>query len=127
MDQASQRSPNHQNKPWHHQVLINHFATDTFSDSNHQKSLDSLLFEEKMHQHVKLAMQSLEPKQRAALILYYYQKYSQEQVAEILGMTVMSLQAMLDNVRKKLQRELAKLIISSSKIHQNFNQEDLFR
>ncbi|MBI2791775.1 MAG: hypothetical protein HYX61_07445 [Gammaproteobacteria bacterium] len=138
MDQSSQKNTTQHNKSWHHQVLINRFldrqqckkqqAPEVFADKPYesQKSLDTMLFEEQMEQHIKLAMQALEPKHRAALILHYHQKYSQEQVADILGMTVISLQTMFDNIRIKLQRELTKTIISSSKINQNFNSKDLF-
>jgi RNA polymerase sigma factor (sigma-70 family) len=138
MEQSSQKNTNPHIKSWHHQVLINRFldrqqckkhqASEVFANISYQsqKSLDTILFEEQMQQHVKLAMHALEPKQRAALILHYYQKYTQEQVADILGMTVNSLQTMLDNIRKNLQSELAKTIIGTSKIHQKFNSKDLF-
>lgn len=138
MEQSSQKNTNPQSKSWHHQVLINRFldrqqckknqASEVFANISYpsQKSLDTILFEEQMQQHVKLAMHALEPKQRAALILHYYQKYTQEQVADILGMTVNSLQTMLDNIRKNLQSELTKTIIGTSKIHQRFNSKDLF-
>lgn len=48
----------------------------------------------------------LPPKYRAVIHLYYYERYSQEQIAEILKISRSAVQTRMDRARKLLKKEL---------------------
>ena len=49
---------------------------------------------------------TLPPKYRAAIHLYYYEGYSQEEIAKILGITRTAVQTRMQRARKALEKEL---------------------
>lgn len=109
-------------KNWFHQVLLNRHmdkqcsgpavSTDTLNHSenaSHHTTLDSLLAEFHKKRYLKRMLQSLDPKERVAIILHYYQKLPRQQVAEILGITVNTLENLFYRVFKKLQSKIEKI------------------
>lgn len=115
-------------KSWFHQVLMNRcldwqrgqkrgkIRAITEKDAFSEHPIDSfLLAKEKKHHHLKLALASFEPKERAALILHYHQGVPQHQVADILGISIHALETLLYRVRRQLYQRLSKLMIFSSR------------
>ena len=49
---------------------------------------------------------SLPPKYRAVVHLYYYEGYSQEEIANILGITRTAVQTRMQRAREQLGKEL---------------------
>jgi len=49
---------------------------------------------------------TLPPKYRAVVHLYYYEGYSQEEIAKILGITRTAVQTRMQRARKQLEKEL---------------------
>ncbi len=68
-------------KPWFHQVL-----TDRFIDWKQSKNFTHAIVEKAEHPF-KLAALTLDSKEKAALILHYQQRFSWDQVADILGLS----------------------------------------
>lgn len=57
-------------------------------------------------EQVEHALSALNPKQRAALALCFYEEYSHKEAAEILGMSVKALQSLLMRSKAALKRAL---------------------
>ncbi len=94
MWQLSKQS-NAKYKPWFHHVL-----TDRLTDWKQSKNFKHAIVEKTEHPF-KLAASTLEPKERAALILHYQQRFSWDQVADILGLSKEESHKVVERLRKK--------------------------
>lgn len=114
-------------KTWFHQVLVNRcldwqrgqkrsqlYAIEQ-KNAFSEHHIESLLYAKEKKNHVKLALASFEPKERAALILHYHQGAPLHQVADILGISIHALETLLYRVRRQLYQRLSRLMIFSSK------------
>ena len=79
---------------------------NSFWRKNVQTLEDSLVFTNENQRELWEAMQALKPKDRALLHLYYYEGYSQEEIAKILGITRTAVQTRMQRARKKLEEEM---------------------
>lgn len=111
---------------WFHKVLENRHKNEQSADNRtqidfasktikNQKSIELLLLEHQKRRYLKLALHALQPNERAALILFYHQHHSRQQVADILGMPIAVLENMLQRVNKQLQEQLESLMAFSAR------------
>lgn len=70
-------------------------------------SADMLVDEQRRCAAVGAALQSLPDRQRAALVLTYYEGVSNAEAAHILGVHVKALESLLVRARRGMQRQLA--------------------
>lgn len=82
----------------------NHLAS--FWKKNTQELDDNLVFASPEEQDLWQQLLALSPKDRALIHLYYYEGYSQEEIAKILGITRTAVQTRMQRVRQKLRKEL---------------------
>jgi RNA polymerase sigma-70 factor (ECF subfamily) len=68
---------------------------------------DALIDEQRRAQGVATAMQALPDRQRAAIVLTYYEGVSNAEAAQILGVGVKALESLLVRARQGLSRSLA--------------------
>lgn len=117
--------PNSRFKTWFHQVLANRYhdkqhakkegLPTAFDEACFEPHVDALLSSQEQKNHLNLALQSFEPKERAAVILYYHQRVPKLEIANILGISIHNLEALLHRVRKQLAQQLSTFIVFSSK------------
>ncbi len=77
-----------------------------------EKNLISL----EVSNQVKQALQELPERQRAALILFYYEELSQNEAAEVLEVSVSALEALLFRARATLRKILRVEVNNSSEV-----------
>ena len=82
----------------------NHLAS--FWKKNIQELDDKLVFASPEEQDLWQQLLTLAPKDRALIHLYYYEGYSQEEIAKILGITRTAVQTRMQRARQKLRKEL---------------------
>jgi len=69
---------------------------------------ESMAFSGESEKELWSAVMSLTPKYRAAIHLYYYEGYSQEEIAEILKISRTAVQTRMSRARLQLKKELSK-------------------
>lgn len=67
---------------------------------------DNLVYSTPEHRILWDIIGQLPPKYRAVIHLYYYERYSQEQIADILKISRTAVQTRMDRARKLLKKEL---------------------
>ena len=82
----------------------NHLAS--FWKKNIQELDDNLVFASSEEENLWQQLLALSPKDRALIHLYYYEGYSQEEIAKILGITRTAVQTRMQRARQKLRKEL---------------------
>ncbi len=66
--------------------------------------------ERELHRMVLNAVQSLSPKVRVATLLFYYEQLSLQEIATILGISVVAVKGRLHTSRKQLREQLLPLV-----------------
>ena len=82
----------------------NHLAS--FWKKHTQALDDNLVFSGEKDRELWDSLQSLTPKNRAMIHLYYFEGYSQDEIAGILGITRTAVQTRMQRIRQKLRKEL---------------------
>ena len=73
----------------------------------HMQPMDeNMVFTDESQRELWSLLQSLPPKDRALIHLYYYEGYSQDQIAGILGISRTAVQTRMQRAREKLKKEL---------------------
>lgn len=67
---------------------------------------DNIVFCDEKDRELWAVVGTLPPKYRAAIHLYYYEGYSQEEIAKILGITRTAVQTRMQRARQILEKEL---------------------
>ena len=65
-----------------------------------------MVFAEARDREVWAEVGKLSPKYRAVVHLYYYEGYSQKEIAQILGITQTAVQTRMQRARTMLEKEL---------------------
>lgn len=78
----------------------------SFWRKNTQELDDSISFEDGAGQELWTALGALPPKHRACIHLYYYEGYSQNEIAEILNISRTAVQSRMSRAREQLKKEL---------------------
>ena len=73
---------------------------------NREELKDNMVFEDDHDRELWSVVGTLPPKYRAVVHLYYYEGYSQEEIAKILGITRTAVQTRMQRARKTLEKEL---------------------
>lgn len=68
---------------------------------------ESLSFYDETDKELWSAIAALAPKYRAVVHLYYYEGYSQEEIAEILNLSRTAVQTRMSRARSQLKKELS--------------------
>lgn len=68
-------------------------------------ALDRMTDEEELHR-LRAAVRSLEPRQRAALTLFYYEDYPGAEAAKVLGVSLRAFWSLLHRARQSLQTQM---------------------
>ena len=84
------------------QVYDNQMAAD-------DKSAFQILAEQETANEIRAAIEKLNPKQKTAVVLYYYRDFSVAEIAEIMHCTQGTVKSRLFNARKNLGKELHSL------------------
>ncbi|WP_156912829.1 sigma-70 family RNA polymerase sigma factor [Methylocaldum szegediense] len=72
--------------------------------------LESMLFRQEQAEQIARAVEELPMRQKTALVLCYYEGFSNAEAAEILEISVSALEALLVRARRTLRERLAPLI-----------------
>lgn len=72
--------------------------------------------ERELHRMVLNAVQSLSPKVRVATLLFYYEQLSVQEIATILGISVVAVKGRLHTSRKQLREQLLPLMVDMSDV-----------
>lgn len=78
----------------------------SFWRKNRQELDDRTVFSDEAEKDLWAALTMLPPKDRALIHLYYYEGYSQEEIAKTLGITRTAVQTRMSRARAKLEKEL---------------------
>ena len=78
----------------------------SFWKRNREPLDENMVFTESYDRELWALVGSLPPKYRAAVHLYYYEGYSQEEIANILGITRTAVQTRMQRARAILEKEL---------------------
>ena len=78
----------------------------SFWKQNREELKDNMVFEDARDREIWAVVGTLPPKYRAVVHLYYYEGYSQEEIAKILGITCTAVQTRMQRARKLLEKEL---------------------
>ena len=73
---------------------------------NREELKDNMVFEDAHDREIWAVVGTLPPKYRAVVHLYYYEGYSQEEIAKILGITRTAVQTRMQRARTMLEKEL---------------------
>ena len=73
---------------------------------NREELKDNMVFEDARDREIWVVVGTLPPKYRAVVHLYYYEGYSQEEIAKILGITRTAVQTRMQRARQTLEKEL---------------------
>ena len=79
---------------------------NTFWRRNVQELDESISFADASSQELWTALGVLTPKYRALLHLYYYEGYSQGEIAEILNISRTAVQSRMSRAREQLRKEM---------------------
>ncbi|MHB8598849.1 MAG: bifunctional nuclease domain-containing protein [Ktedonobacteraceae bacterium] len=71
---------------------------------------EEIVEERELHRVVLDAVQSLSPKERVATLLFYYEQLSMQEIATILGISVVAVKGRLFKSRKQLRQRLLPLL-----------------
>ena len=82
----------------------NHLVS--FWKKNTQQLDENLVFDSQEELDLWQQLLTLSPKDRALIHLYYYEGYSQEEIAKILSISRTSVQSRMQRARQKLRKEL---------------------
>ncbi|MFI4936936.1 MAG: RNA polymerase sigma factor [Candidatus Berkiellales bacterium] len=120
--------PNAKFKTWFHQILVNRCIdwqrAQTYRnasqfidkiDYSHEHSVEKTILEQEKQYYLKVALQALSEKEKAAIVLHYYQGFSQQEVGEILNISVSAVETMLYRTRLHLQKQLESLLSSTTR------------
>jgi RNA polymerase sigma-70 factor (ECF subfamily) len=78
----------------------------SFWKQNQQELDENMVFSDNRDRELWAVVGSLPPKYRAVVHLYYYEGYSQEEIAGILRITRTAVQTRMQRARQKLRKEL---------------------
>ena len=78
----------------------------SFWKQNTEALHDNLVFCEEKDRELWTVVGTLPTKYRAVIHLYYYEGYSQEEIAKILGITRTAVQTRMQRARQSLEKEL---------------------
>lgn len=78
----------------------------SFWKQNREALQDNMVFTDDRDRELWAVVGTLPPKYRAVVHLYYYEGYSQEEIAKILGITRTAVQTRMQRARQALEKEL---------------------
>ena len=78
----------------------------SFWKQNREELQDHMTFTDDRDREIWAVVGTLPPKYRAVVHLYYYEGYSQEEIAKILGITRTAVQTRMQRAREQLGKEL---------------------
>lgn len=78
----------------------------SFWKQNRDDLNENMVFLDARDRELWAVVGTLPPKYRAVVHLYYYEGYSQEEIAKILGITRTAVQTRMQRARKQLEKEL---------------------
>ena len=78
----------------------------SFWKQNREELKENLALEDDADRELWAIVGTLPPKYRAVVHLYYYEGYTQEETAKILGITRTAVQTRMQRARKMLEKEL---------------------
>lgn len=78
----------------------------SFWKQNREALQDNMVFTDDRDRELWAVVGTLPPKYRAVVHLYYYEGYSQEEIAKILGVTRTAVQTRMQRARQALEKEL---------------------
>ena len=78
----------------------------SFWKQNREELRESMVFTDSSDRELGAVVGTLPPKYRAVVHLYYYEGYSQEEIAKILGITRTAVQTRMQRARQALEKEL---------------------
>lgn len=78
----------------------------SFWKQNREELQDNMVFTDDRDRELWAVVGALPPKYRAVIHLYYYEGYSQEEIAKILGITRTAVQTRMQRARTMLEKEL---------------------
>lgn len=78
----------------------------SFWKQNREELQDNMVFTDDRDRELWAVVGTLPPKYRAVVHLYYYEGYSQEEIAKILGVTRTAVQTRMQRARQSLEKEL---------------------
>ena len=78
----------------------------SFWKQNREALQDNMVFTDDRDRELWAVVDTLPPKYRAVVHLYYYEGYSQEEIAKILGVTRTAVQTRMQRARQSLEKEL---------------------
>lgn len=78
----------------------------SFWKQNREQLDENMVFTDSKDRELWAVVGSLPPKYRAVVHLYYYEGYSQEEIANILGITRTAVQTRMQRAREQLGKEL---------------------
>ena len=78
----------------------------SFWKQNREELQENMVLADDRDKDLWAVVGTLPPKYRAVLHLYYYEGYSQEEIARILGITRTAVQTRMQRARKALEKEL---------------------
>ena len=78
----------------------------SFWKQNRDDLNENMVFLDARDRELWAVVGTLPPKYRAVVHLYYYEGYSQEEIAKILGITRTAVQTRMQRARKLLEKEL---------------------
>ena len=81
----------------------------SFWKQNREELKDNMVFADSQDRELWAMVGQLSPKYRAVVHLYYYEGYSQEEIANILGITRTAVQTRMQRAREQLGKELRML------------------
>ena len=81
----------------------------SFWKQNREELKDNMIFADSQDRELWAVVGQLSPKYRAVVHLYYYEGYSQEEIAKILGITRTAVQTRMQRAREQLGKELRML------------------
>lgn len=78
----------------------------SFWKQSREELKDNMVFSDSRDRELWAVVGTLPPKYRAVVHLYYYEGYSQEEIAKILGITRTAVQTRMQRAREQLGKEL---------------------
>ena len=82
---------------------------------SHDKSSFQILAEQETASEIRKAIEKLDPKQKTAVVLYYYNEFSVKEISEIMHCTQGTVKSRLFNARKNLGKILSPMTERSFK------------
>ena len=99
--------------------------TEAFSMSRHALTPDELLERKELRQNIMAAIESLPEKNRLAISLHYLDGMSYKEIANLLKVSITTIEGRLYRARKKLKEEMIKMtkeVMGTSKIESRFQE-----